>query len=90
MTRVRWRVFFTVLPHFLIRCSACLLISLLEYFGFESNNIRVLADDQDDQPWNLPTEENIVSYPYKRSPLSPNIPRSAGGHALVGRGRPTW
>ncbi|KAH8980484.1 peptidase C14 [Lactarius deliciosus] len=32
---------------------------LHKYFGFEWNNIRILTDDRDDRPWNLPTEANI-------------------------------
>ncbi|KAH9178300.1 peptidase C14 [Lactarius sanguifluus] len=32
---------------------------LHKYFGFEWNNIRILTDDRDDRPWNLPTKANI-------------------------------
>ena len=57
MTRERWRVFFMVPSHLLIRCSAW-LISLPEDLGFHPDNMRILTDDQRN---NQPTKANIVS-----------------------------
>jgi hypothetical protein len=64
------------------------LISLPEQLYFYPNNIRILTDDQRDQYQNLPTEANIVSHPYRLLRPLPDLCRSAGWDALVGRGRP--